>query len=91
MSKSDIDTVGYLYQGPFYPENQQTNLATSNDDHDGSNQFRFVFYLVAGYDYTLVVTTFGMTVGAPFSIIVRGPDYVELLPIRITEETSTYF
>ncbi|CAF5047242.1 unnamed protein product [Rotaria magnacalcarata] len=86
-STSSIDTFGYLYTGEFNPSNQNLNMLAYNDDYSGSNQFTLIADLEAGVSYTLVVTTFGSNVMGAFTIIVRGPTYVDFFPRNITDTT----
>ncbi|CAF3417508.1 unnamed protein product [Rotaria socialis] len=85
-STSNMDTFGYLYTGQFNPSNQNLNMLTYNDD-SGSNQFRLIADLEAGVTYTLVVTTFGSDVRGAFTVIARGPTYVNFLPRNVADTT----
>ncbi|CAF0990062.1 unnamed protein product, partial [Adineta ricciae] len=72
ISRSSIDTFGYIYRDHFEPENPDANIQAEDDQSGGSDQFKMTAYLYANRLYVLVVTTWvGNTIG-PFSIVVEG-------------------
>ncbi|CAF0767858.1 unnamed protein product [Adineta ricciae] len=72
ISRSSIDTFGYIYHDHFEPANPEANIQVEDDESGGSNQFKMTTYLYANRLYVLVVTTWvGNTIG-PFSIVVEG-------------------
>jgi hypothetical protein len=89
MSVSNMDTLGYLYEGAFDASNPSSNLYKYNDDSGGNSQFKLSAYLQAGVPYILVISTFGSSVTGPFSIVTTGPDSVEYILMDITVTTTT--
>lgn len=61
-----VDTVMAIYQGAFDPDDPAANLIIANDDSGGGQAPRLSASLVAGQEYTIVVTTFD--VDAPLSL-----------------------
>ncbi|CAF3019323.1 unnamed protein product, partial [Rotaria sp. Silwood2] len=78
-SSSTMDTIGYPYNSTFYPSDSNVNLLTSNDDYDGSNQFKLIVYLNTSFTYTLVVTTYNPDTTETFSIFAAGPNSLYFL------------
>jgi hypothetical protein len=81
-SNSTMDTCGYLYNDTFNPFKPSTNLLVRDDDRNGGYQFRLTICLRANTTYLLLVTTYYRNTVGPFSIIVSGPNNVDLNRIR---------
>jgi hypothetical protein len=88
-SVSDMDTLGFLYDGTFNPSNPSSNLYTDDDDSGGNRQFKLTAYLEAGVPYTLVVSTFGSRITGPFSIVATGPGNVQYVSMDSTVTSTT--
>jgi len=87
-SLSGMDTLGFLYDGPFNPSNSSWNLLEKDDDNGGNNQFKLTAYLEAGVRYTLVVSTYGSRITGSFSVVTTGPGNVQYIPIDPTVTTT---
>lgn len=57
-SSTNLDTYGYLYSAPFYPQYPSINQIGSNDDGAGFSQFMIVAVLQPGINYIVVATTY---------------------------------
>lgn len=88
-SLENIDGYGYLYRSYFNPSNPSYNLLAQDDQNGGNNQFSIQYYLEAGVTYILVFTTYQAGVTGSFSIVVNGPDVVELERITSFQITTT--
>jgi hypothetical protein len=88
-SLSNMDTHGYLYNGPFYPSNPQLNQIAHDDDGSGTNQFKLPVFLRAGVPYTLVVTTHNSLTTGPFSVVASGPDNIYFSPINLVTTSKS--
>ncbi|CAF3135514.1 unnamed protein product [Rotaria socialis] len=88
-SSSNIDTYGRLYMNNFNNTNPANNLLIYDDNNSGrQQQFRFKIVLTSG-TYILVVATFTNATMQPFSIIVTGTQFVNVvLIIPLLFETS---
>jgi len=89
VSGNNLDTLGYLYNGTFYPHSPGTNLIMSDDDRGGNNQFLLTAFLEAGVPYTLVVSSHAAGATGPFSLVASGPGDVEFIPIDPMSLTTT--
>lgn len=89
LSKSSVDTVGYLYIRSFNPYNAALNLMVKDDDGGNELQFRIEAQLILGESYILVVTTYWEFVTGDFSISSVGPAYVSLTSITPLTTPST--
>ena len=89
LSVSNMDTLGYLYEGAFDASNPSWNLYTDNDDGGENSQFKLTAYLEAGIPYTLVVSTYESSVTGPFSVVATGPDHVEYIPMGLIVTTTS--
>ena len=87
-SVSGMDTLGYLYNGTFYPTNPSQNLIAQNDDGAPNNQFKLPVHLIAGVPYTVVLSTHPSQLTGPFSIVTSGPGNAQYFPINTFETTS---
>jgi len=77
-SNSIIDTYGYIYNDSFNPCDPSLNLISEDDQSGDRNQFRLISSLRANTTYILVVTTSFPSVTGNFSILVSGPNNVDL-------------
>lgn len=84
---SDMDSYGFFYRGDFLPENPNVNLILSNDD-SYRRDFGFSAHLTRGVQYTLVATSYSTDVSGRFSIVVKGPETVELSSIKMTANVT---
>lgn len=80
-SVSDINTIGYLYEGSFDPFNPSANLLSYSDNGGVGGGFRIDFALLSVRNYILVVTTSQATLTGDFWISTRGPDSIGFKPI----------
>lgn len=76
-SLSDMDTLGFLYDGTFNPLNSDSNIYQQDDDSGENSQFQIAAYLQAGVPYTLVFTTFSPRTTGSFSLVATGPGNVQ--------------
>jgi hypothetical protein len=87
-SISGMDTLGFLYDGPFNPSNSSLNLLEKDDDNGGNSQFKLTAYLEAGVRYTLVVSTYRSRITGSFSVVTTGPGNVQYIPMDPTVTTT---
>jgi len=82
---STLDTFGYLYKYPFDPYNSVNKPLIKNDDYLYEDEnFVINFYLHFNITYVLMVTTSyesQINLQGPFSVIVKGPDKVDMKQI----------
>jgi hypothetical protein len=85
LSLTSIDTYGCLYRGKFN-SSVDPNLIRGicGSEHDGSRQFKFTTPLEAGVLYTLEFKRYAEEVTGRLSVVASGPDYIEFIPINIT-------
>ncbi|CAF1137083.1 unnamed protein product [Adineta steineri] len=86
LSKSRIDTYGYIYKNSFNPFNALVNLMAYNDHSCANDQFRLTVNLEVGIKYILVVTTEAAGNTGAFEIIVSGPTNASLERINKTHD-----
>jgi hypothetical protein len=87
LSRSLIDTYGYLYESSFDPSYPSLNLIVSDDDGGEDRQFRISRYLQFGRTYILVVTTHESGTTGSFSIRATGPASLDMTAFtRTTSE-----
>ncbi|CAF3990423.1 unnamed protein product, partial [Adineta steineri] len=84
VSKSNMDTIGFIYNDYFNPSHPNENRLVYNDDSCGAAQFRFTIVLETSITYILVVTIYDSKVTGAFSIFVSGPNHVDLENITTT-------
>jgi hypothetical protein len=77
-SNSTIDTDGYIYEDSFDPFNPTRNLLSQNNDNLNDTQFKFIIHLQVNTTYVLVVTMGYPIVKEAFSIVLSGPNNVNL-------------
>jgi len=81
QSSSEIHhTFIYLYQGNFYPNDPQYNIVIQGDDSSENYPFGFTVILRSDLTYVLVFTTFSPLATGAFNIIIKGPDFVDMIP-----------
>ncbi|CAF4326758.1 unnamed protein product, partial [Adineta steineri] len=76
VSKSPIDTFGYIYQDYFKPIIPTDNSFSHIGPKYTDNQFKFETSLLFNTKYILVVTTLNPNVTGNFSVIATGPNHV---------------
>jgi hypothetical protein len=72
ISKSSIDTYGYLYNSSFNPLSPSSNLIVQDDDGAGNGQFNLKTFLESRLIYILVATTFDPRKIGSFSVSASG-------------------
>ncbi len=77
-SNSTIDTYGHIYNNSFDPCDSSLNLISEDDESGGHSQFQLTISLQTNTTYILVVTTYYPSVTGNFSILVSGPNNVDL-------------
>jgi hypothetical protein len=77
-SNSTIDTYGYIYNDTFNPCDPSLNLISEDDESGDSQQFQLISSLLVNTTYILVVTTYFTSKTGTFSILVSGPNNVDL-------------
>jgi len=82
-SSTIADTIGYIYQGNFYPSYPQYNIVAQDDDTAGGGQFLITATLRSDMTYILVFTSFSPVNTGTFDVTASGPGYVSLNPIYI--------
>ncbi|CAF4225026.1 unnamed protein product, partial [Adineta steineri] len=81
LSKSYMNTYGYIYKDYFNLLNPKENLIVDNDDSCDLRQFRFTVALETSITYTLIVSAYGNATIGTFLIFVSGPNNVDLKKI----------
>ncbi len=77
------DTIGYIYQGNFYPSYPQYNVVAQDDEGAGGGQFQIIRALRSDLVYYIIFTAYhGRTTGR-FEITVTGDAAVSLTPVFI--------
>ena len=74
LSKSLMDTYGYLYRDTFDPFEPSRNQIASDDDDCNGGQFRLEHLLQKNTTYILVVTTHQSNVQGPFTVIATSEE-----------------
>jgi hypothetical protein len=77
-SNSSINIFVYIHKDKFDPFNPSTNSVARLDAKLINTQVKVITHLQAGTPYVLVVTTWSPNVIGTFSIIVSGPNKVNL-------------
>lgn len=78
ISRSTIDSVGYIYESSFNASSPNRNLMTYDDQHaanelfGGNDQFGITLILDKDVTYYLVATTFREFRFGTFDIVVQG-------------------
>jgi hypothetical protein len=78
VGKSRIGIYGYIYKHKFNPLNPFENLLSENGISCADSQFLLTTIFETGTTYILVVTTFSPNETGNFSILVSGPNNVNL-------------
>ncbi|CAF0857365.1 unnamed protein product [Adineta steineri] len=81
LSESTKDTYGVIYEEYFNPPNPNKNRLLDDDDSCKLRQFRFTIALETSITYILVVTTWSPGIEVAFSILVSGPNNIDLKSI----------
>jgi hypothetical protein len=76
VSKSSVDTYGYLYSNRFDPLSPSSNLLLQDEESGNNGQFKLTFSFDPDLIYILVATTFNPNVTGSFSISASGPGFV---------------
>lgn len=86
VSFSDLDTIGYMYNGSFNPLKPSQNLVLSDDNSGGNRQFKLKASLPANYTLVLVASTYYW--GAIGSMVISGsgPSLMTCSPLFITSK-----
>lgn len=77
-SSSTIDTYGYIYKDNFNPLKPSENLLVQDDNNCNNNQFKLITELNTSTTYILVVTTYHPAKTEQFSILISGPNNVNV-------------
>jgi hypothetical protein len=88
MSKSNINTYGYLYDNIFDPSDTSLNLLVEDDNSGNNEQFKLTAFLQPPSIYVLVVTTFSPHVMGKFSIIATGASIISLTRVSVHRTTT---
>ncbi|CAF4091059.1 unnamed protein product, partial [Adineta steineri] len=84
FSQSNMNTYGTIHKDYFNPFNPHENRLLGDDDSCRPLQFRFTIALETNITYILIVTTSRSNTTGAFSIIVSGPNNVDLKNIMNT-------
>lgn len=76
ISKSNVDTYGYLYNDIFDPSSPSSNLLLQDDEGAGNGQFKLTFAFEPDLTYILVCTTFSPYTMGSFYVSASGPGSV---------------
>ncbi|CAF4231471.1 unnamed protein product [Rotaria socialis] len=78
MSKSNVNTYGYIYENSFDPSDSSLNLLVEDDNSGDNEQFQLSAFLQPSTIYILVATTSYPYVMGTFSIIATGSHLASL-------------
>ncbi|CAF3404586.1 unnamed protein product [Rotaria socialis] len=82
MSKSNVNTYGYIYENSFDPSDSSLNLLVEDDNSGDNEQFQLSAFLQPSTIYILVATTSYPYVMGTFSIIATGSHLASLTGTR---------
>ena len=80
QSYSNIDMAGLLENDTFIPSNYFQNLLNLNDNLAENGQFFMTSTFSTSMRYILVITTGKINIFRSFTVIIKGPAYVTVIP-----------
>ncbi|UJR19005.1 hypothetical protein I4U23_022135 [Adineta vaga] len=90
ISKSTMDTHGYIYNNTFNSSFPGEHLLQEDEDAGDNEQFMLTMILTPFMNYILVVTTYWASTIGEFAIIAAGPGPISFLPVNSTNVQSKY-